>query len=212
MKDSLLVSEIFESIIGESSFSGYPALFIRLSGCNLRCRWCDTDYAWEGGQRFTFDDIFNRVHNSLKKYILITGGEPLLQEATVDLVLSLNNKRVIIETNGTIAVPEKLLDQDVYFVVDVKTPSSGYQGDFNLKNIDLIRISQKGEFKFVIKDKNDFDWSVKFIKEHDMGDLKMLFSPCTPYLDPRLLVDWILALNSYNIRLNLQIHRIIGIK
>jgi len=204
----LVVSEIFKSIQGESSRTGLLCSFVRLAGCNLRCRYCDTAYAWEGGTQRTIESAVAEVRALNATLVEITGGEPLLQADTPLLCSHLIDAghTVLVETNGTIDIA--VLPDRVVRIVDVKTPSSGHAGSFYEKNFGLLR--QSDECKFVISDKNDFDWSLDIVHRQTLDSrcANVIFSPDTNALPPKLLAEWIVADNA-PVRLGLQLHKII---
>jgi 7-carboxy-7-deazaguanine synthase len=201
------ICEIFYSIQGESTFAGLPCIFIRLSGCNLRCKYCDTIYSYEPGIDYTIDQILQEISQFNSKLVLITGGEPLLQEETIELMECLHTAgyQVLLETNGS--QPIQQVPSFVYVILDVKLPGSGYPDSFLMANIDWIKESWD-ELKFVISDKADFDFACDFIKTQNLMNHKLLFSPITDKLNPAILADWIKELD-FPVRLNLQLHKII---
>ena len=205
------VTEIFQSIQGESSYAGFPFFFIRLSGCNLRCSYCDTKYAYEDGKLIGIDEIVNTAKNSWIKNILITGGEPLLQDEVYALIKKLLFYRfkIFIETNGSISL--KRLPEKVIKIMDIKTPSSNMCSfnDFN----NLSYITKADEIKFVIGDKRDFNWSLETIRKNHIftRTSNIIFSPVFGKLSPELLGRWILK-NKINVRLQVQLHKILNVK
>jgi 7-carboxy-7-deazaguanine synthase len=229
------VTEIFRSIQGESTYAGLPCIFVRLTGCNLRCSWCDTAYAFYGGTRMSIDDVLGRVQElssgrssdsgtdakmavKLEKPILLvelTGGEPLLQPDTVGLAqrLMAENYTVLVETSGERFVG--ILPQQVVKIVDVKCPDSGEGGTFLLDN--LKAIDTKDEVKFVIGSRRDYEFARDFSAEHQLAHRvrQVLFSPVFPDpngswsgLDARILAEWILA-DCLPVRLGLQLHKFV---
>ncbi|MBI5493102.1 MAG: radical SAM protein [Deltaproteobacteria bacterium] len=202
----MLVSEIFLSIQGESTYAGLPCIFIRLAVCNLSCTWCDTPYAQtiEGSSELEINDIVNEVKRYNCGLVEITGGEPLVQAETIALVKRLldDGFKVLIETNGSVSLAP--LDKRAVKIVDVKCPSSGHWGTFLLKNLDFI--TAEDEVKFVIGDRNDYDCAKQFLSENVKDrTTKVLFAPVRPALEPRILADWILK-DSLKVRLQLQLH------
>ncbi|MCL4873027.1 radical SAM protein [bacterium] len=203
----MLVYEIFKSIQGESSYAGLPCVFIRLAGCNLGCRWCDTPYARvpDEANELSIDEVMSEV----TRYgdcglVEITGGEPLLQEETKELarMLADRGRTVLMETNGS--VPVSGLDERVIKIVDVKCPSSGHAGSFLLEN--LSHITPEDEVKLVVADRGDYDWAKEFIEEVLRGRTeKVLFAPVRPDLNPSDLAAWILR-DGLRVRLQLQLH------
>ncbi len=202
----MLVSEIFLSIQGESTYAGLPCIFIRLAVCNLSCTWCDTPYAQtiDGSSELEINDIVNEVKRYNCRLVEITGGEPLVQAETIALVKRLldDGFKVLIETNGSVSLAS--LDRRAVKIVDVKCPSSGHWGTFLLKNLDFI--TAEDEVKFVIGDRNDYDCAKQFLSEYVKDrTMKVLFAPVRPALEPRMLADWILK-DSLKVRLQLQLH------
>jgi len=205
----LEINEIFYSIQGESTYAGLPFVFIRLSKCNLNCEWCDTKYAnTEEGSRLNFHEIYDKISKYPTRYIEITGGEPLLQkQQVVNFVEFIFNKgyRILIETNGSInlgGIPDYCIK-----IVDVKTPSSGHVYSFNLENLEFL--NKDDQIKFVIKDREDFEYSINFIEKYkDRLPSVKLFSPVWGSIDYDVLSKWILEYGS-DIRLQLQFHKII---
>ncbi|MBA7482661.1 7-carboxy-7-deazaguanine synthase [subsurface metagenome] len=207
MAKTMKVSEIFASIQGESTLQGLPCLFIRLAGCNLNCRYCDTVYARGGGKEMTLSGIIKEAEKSKLKYVCITGGEPLLQRETPELALELLNRgcRVSIETNGTLDASK--LHENIIRVIDIKCPGSGEHGKTSPENITEKRPSD--EYKFVITDRNDFEYARNFVKKHNLTvSGTVLFSPVYSILEPKKLVEWIIK-EMPEARLNLQIHKYI---
>lgn len=203
---ALEVIEIFHSIQGESSHAGRPCVFVRLAGCNLRCRWCDTPYSWEGGTAMSLGDIVSAVARFPCKLVEITGGEPLMQGETTALArrfLELGYD-VLMETNGT--YPVTALDPRVGAIIDVKPPSSGVSGRTAPDN--LVNERPHDELKFVLADRADFDHAVAILREYRPRHKHIHFSPATGHLDPAELAAWILD-SGLDVRLSLQLHKII---
>lgn len=203
----LIVNEIFRSIQGESSFAGLPFYFIRLTGCNLRCRYCDTTYAYEQGEQMEVSAIVEKLDPQKGKNVLITGGEPLLQPETPQLVEKLiaERFRVLVETNGSLDIGT--LPSKTHRVVDFKCPSSGHEKDNLIRNISLL--TERDEVKFVISDRRDYDWAKQFISQYYIDEkVGILMSPVDALLEPSALAAWILE-DAKEIRLNLQLHRVI---
>lgn len=206
---SLKVNEIFYSIQGESSFAGYPCAFVRLTGCNLRCSYCDTRYAYEEGTGMEIAAVLTKVEAFACPLVEITGGEPLLQAETPILVKKLLERdfRVLVETNGSIDID--LVDRRAVRIVDVKCPSSAQQGENDLLN--LKKLTPLDEIKFVIGDKQDYDYAkriLNLIPEQPGTERKINFSPVFGCLSPRDLAAWILE-DRLSVRLNLQLHKIL---
>jgi len=203
----LKVNEIFYSIQGESSFSGIPFVFVRLTGCNLRCTYCDTEYAYEEGREISVEQILKEVKKYECPYVEITGGEPLIQNETPFLVDSLVNKgfSVLLETNGTKDI--SVISNKATIIMDIKCPSSGESGKIDWDN--LNRLEPKDEVKFVIAEKPDYDWAKSVINDKKLKDkVKMLMSPVKEKLDPAELAQWILK-DKLKVRLQLQLQKIL---
>ena len=201
------VCEIFTSIQGESTFAGVPCTFIRMAGCNLRCSYCDTVYAYEEGAELSGEEIVKRIQAAGLKTVEITGGEPLLQPGVSPLVKSLLDLgyRVLIETNGSQDIQG--IDRRAVIILDIKTPGSGMSGKAKLSNLHFLK--PEDEVKFVITDRKDYEWSRSFVREHSLeGRCKVLFSPAFGMLDPQDLSRWILE-DRLEVRLNLQLHKYI---
>ncbi len=215
----MVVTEIFRSIQGESSHAGRPCIFVRLTGCNLRCRWCDTTYAFYGGRRVTLDQVVEEVrelsvgNGSRIRLVELTGGEPLLQPETVPLAerLVAEGYEVMIETSGERFVGK--LPRQVVKIVDVKCPDSGEGGTFDLANLDAI--DGKDEVKFVIASRRDYEFAREFTREQRLFERAghVIFSPVAADpagtwegLEPRLLAEWILN-DRLPVRLGMQIHK-----
>ena len=205
----LKVNEIFYSIQGESSFAGRPCVFIRLTGCNLRCSYCDTRYAYYQGEDMDIDEILERASYFGCKIVEVTGGEPLIQEGTPYLIKSLLDAgfEVLLETNGTKDI--SVLDKDCIKIVDVKCPCSGESDKNDLNN--LTRLGNRDEIKFVIADRRDFDFAKNILRDWDIIPFRphpVHFSPAFGILNPKDLSEWILK-DKLDVRLNLQIHKVI---
>lgn len=204
----MLVTEIFKSIQGESTFAGLPCVFIRLTGCNLRCHWCDTAYAFQGGQTMSPEEILARVRQLGCSLVEITGGEPLLQPEVPALAEQLlaEGRRVLVETSGERFVGE--LPRAVVKIVDVKCPGSGESGKFRLENLEALE--RKDQLKFVILDENDYRYAREFLARHNVRDRvdEVVFAPVFGQLPPRTLAEWILR-DGLEVRLGLQLHKFI---
>ena len=201
------VCEIFTSIQGESSHAGLPCTFVRLSGCNLRCVYCDTSYAYDEGTEMSVQEILERVSESGVPLVEITGGEPLLASETPGLARALLDRgfEVLVETNGSRDI--SVLPEGAVRIMDIKTPGSGMSGYNRAENIRLLRPSD--EVKFVIGDEEDYHWSLRFIREHGLEQMcGVLLSPVHGRLDIGLLVEWMLR-DRVKARLNLQLHKYI---
>ena len=188
----MVITEIFKSIQGESTFAGLPCIFVRLTGCNLRCHWCDTAYAFHGGKKMAVDDVMARVRELGGKLVEITGGEPLLQEDVYPLTNRLLNDgyQVLVETSGERNISR--LPKTVIKVLDVKCPGSGEGGTFC--NDNLAELEKKDQVKFVIADENDYSFARDFMLQNDLGQRvnEVILSPVFGKLHPRQLTEWIL--------------------
>ncbi|QSR86948.1 radical SAM protein [Candidatus Methylacidiphilum infernorum] len=205
----LLVNEMFLSIQGESTFAGYPCAFIRLTGCNLRCRWCDTTYAFSGGKLMPIRAVIDQVKAYDVPLVEITGGEPLLQKNSLYLLTLLCDLgyEVLLETSGSLPIDQ--VDSRVHRIVDLKCPSSG-QSEHNLLS-NLNWLGKRDELKFVIADRKDYEWAKNKLAEgkHWRDKVKAItFSPVFGEMDPQLLSQWILE-DKLKVRLGLQIHKYI---
>jgi len=199
------VTEIFHSIQGESTFAGRPCVFVRLTGCPLRCAWCDTDYAFYGGTEKSIDDILAKIREYDCRLVEVTGGEPLAQPNAVPLLSRLCEEgfTVLIETSG--AVDTSLIDPQVHIILDVKCPGSGMMERMHWPNVDRLRCQDNA--KFVIQDRADYEWAKTVVARYRLTDrCQVLFSPVFGVLDPRQLAEWILA-DRLPVRLQLQMHK-----
>ena len=205
---TLQVSEIFTSIQGETTRAGLPCAFVRLSGCNLHCSYCDTRYAAEEeGTAMDLDTVVARTHGAGTHLVCITGGEPLLQPAAVPLAGELTGlgHTVLVETNGTRNTSP--LPPEVVRVLDVKCPGSGECGRTLMSNLNALR--PQDEVKFVLCSRRDFDWACGFARRYGLlGRCHVLFAPAHGVLPAVQLADWILE-SVLNVRLQLQIHKIL---
>ena len=203
---ALKVSEIFHSIQGESSWSGQPCAFIRLTGCNLRCAYCDTSYAYEQGRFMEISEILERVRRLRCDLVEVTGGEPLIQEETPSLIGRLLDEghTVLLETNGSIDIGG--VDRRCVRIVDIKCPSSGMAGQNDLRNLKKLRA--RDELKFVIGSREDYEFARELLSTFPAVRRKINFSPVFGVLAPRSLAEWILH-DRLPVRLNLQLHKII---
>jgi 7-carboxy-7-deazaguanine synthase len=220
----MYITEIFKSIQGEGTCAGLPCIFVRLTGCNLRCTWCDTAYAFHGGQRMTVEDVLDRVEALDRRpdgssrgvhLVELTGGEPLLQKEIYPLSerLLAAGYTVMAETSGERFIGE--LPPEVIRIVDVKCPDSGEPATFDMRN--LAELSRKDEVKFVISSRADYEFARNFVREHKLPERVhgVLFSPVHEDpngkwqgLEPRELVEWILE-DGLSVRLGLQLHKIV---
>jgi 7-carboxy-7-deazaguanine synthase len=204
----LKLSEIFCSIQGESTFAGLPCIFIRLAGCNLRCHYCDTTFSYEPETVKSIDQIIVEIEKYKPVNLVeITGGEPLLQEEVYDLfqVLHSNNFQILLETNGSINLAK--VPKFVIKIVDVKTPGSGFVDSFKLPNLNYID-PQKDEIKFVLTDRNDYEWSKEFIQKNNLQKYKVLFSAVQERFPVHKLAEWMIE-DKLGVRMQLQLHKYI---
>jgi 7-carboxy-7-deazaguanine synthase len=214
----MVITEIFRSIQGESTYAGLPCIFVRLTGCNLRCTWCDTAYAFHGGKKMSIDDVMARVAElagGRAALVELTGGEPLLQPEATPLAerLLAAGHTVLVETSGERPIRE--LPREVVKIVDVKCPDSGEGGTFRIENLEAL--DGKDEVKFVIAGRRDYEFAREFILQHGLAGRvrQVLFSPvfadpkgAWKELEARLLAEWILA-DRLPVRLGLQLHKFI---
>ena len=203
----LKINEIFYSIQGESSFSGLPCVFVRLTYCNLRCSYCDTEYAFYNGKDMSFSEIINEVKKHPTQLVMITGGEPLLQKKSIDLMQCFIDEKysVMLETSGSLSLQN--VPKEVIKIVDFKCPSSKMK-EKNMWSI-LNDIDKKDEIKFVIGDKEDYDWSRSKINRYKLYDkCQILFSPVYGKIDMKDLCDWVLS-DGLKVRLQTQLHKFI---
>lgn len=218
----MVLIELYVSVQGESSFAGLPCIFVRLAGCNLRCSWCDSEYTFHGGEKFTLDQVEEKIASLAPvKLVEFTGGEPMLQERELlpmmDRLLD-KGYTLMIETSGE--RPLAKVPKAVHKIMDVKCPASGESGRFHLENLEAL--TSRDEVKFVISDRADYEFAREFIEQNNLAARcgQILLSPAfskTPtsqrtadncVLDPRLLVEWMLA-DHAPARLSLQIHKFI---
>ena len=204
----LRITEIFHSLQGETSTTGLPTVFIRLTGCPLRCGYCDTAYAFEGGSKMTLSEIMATVAGYGAKYVTVTGGEPLAQPQCIELLESLcdSGYRVSLETSG--AMPVADVDKRVFKIVDLKTPGSGEVSKNLYDNVE--HLLPQDEVKFVICNRRDYDWSCLKINELSLQGrvAEILFSPSQGELSPKQLAEWILD-DKLDVRMQLQTHKYI---
>ncbi|HEX4542122.1 MAG TPA: radical SAM protein [Candidatus Acidoferrum sp.] len=223
----MFITEIFKSIQGEGTRAGLPCIFVRLTGCNLRCTWCDTAYAFHGGKKMRVEEVLARVDELAGRtpsapvsaatvpLVELTGGEPLLQEEVYPLAEGLlrSGYTVMIETSGERFVGK--LPKDVIKIVDVKCPDSGEPDTFEIRNLEVL--TENDEVKFVLSTRRDYEFAREFTREHGLATRvkQVLYSPVFedpegkwPGLEPRLLVEWILA-DGLPVRLGLQLHKFV---
>jgi 7-carboxy-7-deazaguanine synthase len=201
----ILVNEIFLSIQGESLSAGFPTVFVRFTGCNLRCSYCDTKYAYDEGFEMSPEDIYKEIKKNYYKRVCLTGGEPLLQEDIMKLLRLLDDYDVSIETNGSIDISTLKLSDRHYFVMDMKAPSSGMSEQMLFSNFKYLR--DIDETKFVIGSRSDYEWTRNIIKTyHNKGTITI--SPVFGKVKYRDVVEWILQ-DRLDVRFQLQLHKII---
>jgi len=201
------INEIFFSIQGESSYAGLPCAFVRLTGCNLRCTYCDTRHAYEEGEERTIEQVIEAAEGFPTGLIEITGGEPLLQEETLSLVAALaeRTRKVLIETNGSVSL--RGIDARATAIMDIKCPGSGMSGRMLWDNLDRLR--SHDEIKFVLTDRADYDWATGIIRKHRLLERHIVhMSPAYGIMEPRRLASWILE-DGLGVRLQLQLHKYI---
>src|SRR5262245_20173795 len=213
MSEFLRVTEIFHSIQGESTWAGMPCTFVRLTGCPLRCVWCDTEYAFHGGEKISLEDIIERVEKIGTKLVEITGGEPLIHHNAFVLADQLLERgyTVLVETSGAIDVSP--LDARVHKIMDLKCPGSGDEQRNLWSNLE--HLTGRDEIKFVVKDRADYEWARAAIRDHGLdervraGTLRaLLISPVWDAIDCQQLAEWIL-LDHLPVRYQIQLHKII---
>ncbi|MBT7408782.1 MAG: 7-carboxy-7-deazaguanine synthase QueE [Methylococcales bacterium] len=203
----LKITEIFYSLQGEGKTAGIPTTFIRLTGCPLRCSYCDTTYAFQGGEMMTVDEVLSVVKRHSTQYVTVTGGEPLAQKTVIDLmVLLLENDLIVsLETSGALSL--KNVPENIVKVVDVKTPSSGEEAKNLFDNFNFL--SSKDQIKFVIGSQLDYEWSKKILIQYQLNSIcDVLFSPVASQLSPRTLADWILQ-DQLFVRFQIQLHKVL---
>ena len=203
---SLKITEIFLSIQGEAASVGFPTVFVRLTGCPLRCQYCDTEYAFYGGSKLPLEQIIQQVESHGVRHVCVTGGEPLAQRDCHRLLAALVDKgyQVSLETSGALSVEE--VDPRISIVMDLKTPASAEVARNNYANIH--HLAQKDQLKFVICDRRDFDWALFKLNEYQLFDKvgNIFFSPSYEQLPAPQLAQWILA-EKLPVRLQIQLHK-----
>lgn len=200
----LRITEIFHSIQGESSHVGRPCVFVRLTGCNLRCRWCDSAYTFTGGEKMELDEILRKVEGYQCRLVEITGGEPLAQPESLDLIRRLCDEgyEVLIETSGSIAIAP--VDQRAKVILDLKCPGSG-EMEKNLWS-NIAELDPGDEVKFVIAGRIDYDWARSVIAQHQLDRFTILFSPVWGEMNMKDLAEWMLA-DRVPARFQTQLHK-----
>ena len=201
------INEIFFSLQGESSRIGLPTVFIRLTGCPMRCNYCDTAYAFNGGENLTIHAILAKVASYKTQYITVTGGEPLVQRECLDLLTALcdSSYEVSLETGGALSIKD--VDPRVKVILDIKTPGSGEVKNYHWPNLNYLKA--KDEIKLVITDHEDYLWAKNTIQEKNLlGNFDILFSPSFEQVKSQDLAEWILK-DQLPVRLQLQLHKIL---
>lgn len=202
--ESLKITEIFHSLQGESSLAGWPTVFVRLTGCPLRCQYCDTAYAFHGGQRLPLEDVLASVSSYQCRHVCVTGGEPLAQPACLNLLGKLCDRGHVVSLETSGAMPVAAVDPRVIKIVDIKTPASGEQQRNDWAN--LLSLQAHDEIKFVICDRGDYDWAKSIIEQHALHERTVWLSPSHAQLVASKLASWMLA-DHLSVRLQLQLHK-----
>jgi len=200
------INEIFYSIQGEGKGTGHPNIFIRTTGCNLRCQYCDTKYAYDNGKEMSINEIIKQISQYPCKHVCITGGEPLLQGDMLDLInaLSKNKYNICIETNGSIDIGNISKCRSLLISLDIKCPSSEMHKNNYLQNISLLK--KDDQLKFIIKDRKDYEYAKKILREYEPS-CTVFFQPVWG-IDSRNLAEWIIQ-DNLDVKLGLQLHKII---
>jgi len=201
------ITEIFHSIQGESSYAGQPCVFVRLTGCPLRCTWCDTDYAFNGGHECSIDEVLAKVQTYGCRLVEVTGGEPLVQPESLPLMTRLCDAgyTVLLETSGAVDIAP--VDPRAHVILDVKCPGSGMADRMHWPN--LSQLAAKDEAKFVLADRADYVWAREILAQYDIATrCSVLFSPVFGSLNVRQLAEWTLA-DRLPVRFQLQMHKYI---
>lgn len=205
MGKTLVINEIFFSLQGESSFTGFPTIFIRLTGCPLRCRYCDTKYAFHEGDKITIHSILLEISRYRTRYVTVTGGEPLAQRGCFDLLSQLCDEGyyVSLETGGAMSI--SMVDERVCKILDIKTPGSGEVKKNRFENFKYLTASD--QVKFVICDENDYEWARSLITDYQLHErCEILVSPSHDQLQPATLADWVLR-DQIPVRFQIQLHK-----
>lgn len=201
------INEIFKSIQGETSYAGMPCIFIRLMGCNLRCGYCDTTYAYEDGVEMSINSILESISGFNTKLVCITGGEPLLNKDTPILINELLNKNynVLVETNGSLDI--RKIPQKAIKIMDIKCPDSNMSHEILWENINYM--TRSDEVKFVLNSRKDYEWTKNIIDKYKLSEItNVLIGTVFGAISPRLAVQWILE-DNLNVRFQLQLHKYI---
>lgn len=204
--DRLRVTEVFQSLQGEASFSGWPTVFIRLTGCPLRCQYCDTAYAFSGGEWQGVGELVEHTMSLGSRHVCVTGGEPLAQPRCIDLLTALCDQglNVSLETSGASDIAA--VDARVCRVVDIKTPGSG-ESSRNLES-NIALLAERDVLKFVVCNRADYEWAKHWLEDHSDLPCEVFFSPSFEELTGRELADWILE-DGLDVRLQLQLHKLL---
>lgn len=206
-QDRLRITEIFYSLQGEARDAGYPTVFVRLTGCPLRCRYCDTEYAFTGGDWQDLDEVLEQVSGHRVSHVCVTGGEPLAQPACSELVRRLCDAGYVVSVETSGALDIRPIDRRASRIVDLKTPGSGESARNRWDNLDVL--TGNDQVKFVICDRDDFDWACARVREHDLtARCPVWFSPSHGTLPPATLADWLMA-EGLPVRLQLQLHKLL---
>lgn len=204
----LRITEIYASVQGESSFAGFPCIFIRLTGCPLRCRWCDTVYSFEGGKDLSHSEIISEVKRLGINLVELTGGEPLAQESTPELIGELikSGHKVLIETGGSEGLER--LPPETHIIMDIKCPGSGMVERNRIENLEFLKATD--EIKFVLAGRDDYEWARALIQSEQLASrFHVLLSCAWGLLSPKDLAAWMVADRLDNVRLQLQQHKYI---
>ena len=205
--DRVRITEIFLSLQGEAAQVGWPTVFVRLTGCPLRCRWCDSEYSFSGGESLGLDQVLKAVEGYGVRHVCVTGGEPLAQPGCLPLLRELCDRglTVSLETSGALDLGS--VDQRVNIVMDLKAPGSGEATRNRMENLGQLKPGD--QIKFVLADRADFDWALALLGMHPMPKgIDVLFSPVHGELEPRMLADWIVQARA-PVRFQLQLHKLL---
>lgn len=199
------ITEIFYSLQGESRTVGLPTVFVRLTGCPLRCGYCDTEYAFHGGEKMDLDEIVSKVAEFNPRYVCVTGGEPLAQPNCIPLLTALCDRgyEVSLETSGAMDISK--VDKRVSRVMDLKTPGSGEESKNRYENIELLNTHD--QLKFVVCHRDDYDWAKEKLHQHQLNErCEVLFSPIHGQLQPAELAEWVVE-DNLPVRMQIQMHK-----
>ena len=201
----LRITEIFFSIQGEAKFLGLPSVFVRLTGCPMRCTYCDSAYAFHGGEKRSIEDIIDEVQKHKTPYVTVTGGEPLAQRKCLDLMNELVKQGFIVSLETGNAVSIENVDSKLHIVLDIKTPDSTEEHNNCYENLEFIKPSD--QLKFVVCSRNDYEWSRDLVRDKKLNEMcEVLFSPFTAQLEARDLAEWILE-DNLPVRFQTQLHK-----